>query len=181
VADRPHEFSGDPARIAVGGDSAGGNLAAVSCLMARDQGGPTPAFQLLVYPLTDYDDGRPSMQEFAEGPILTRTAVRYFWRHYAASPEEGRHPYASPINAASLEKLPPALVITAECDPLRDQGEAYARRLEEYGVPVMLKRYAGAMHVFFQMSSALESGREALGDAAAALRNAFGLEERAVG
>lgn len=179
VARHPEEFACDPSRIAVGGDSAGGNLAAVACLMARDRGGPPLAFQLLVYPLTDYDDNRPSMEEFAEGPLLTRAGIHYFWKHYVSSAEEGRHPYASPMNAASLEKLPPALVIDAECDPLRDQGEAYARRLAESGVPVTLKRYEGAMHVFFQMGGALDTGRAALADAAAALQQAFGVEERA--
>jgi acetyl esterase len=179
VAQHPEQFACDPGRIGVGGDSAGGNLAAVACLMARDRGGPPLAFQLLVYPLTDYDDNRPSLEEHADGPLLTRAAIQYFWNHYVSSAEEGRHPYASPMNAVSLAKLPPALVITAECDPLRDQGEAYARRLEQADVPVILKRYEGAMHVFFQMSGALDSGRTALADAAAALRQAFGVEERA--
>jgi acetyl esterase len=178
VARRPEEFACDPGRIAVGGDSAGGNLAAAACLMARDRGGPPLAFQLLVYPLTDYGDNRPSLEEHAAGPLLTRTAIQYFWSHYVSSAEEGRHPYASPMNAASLEKLPPAMIITAECDPLRDQGEAYARRLEQSGVPVILERYNGAMHVFFQMGGALDTAREALADAAAALQ-AFGVEERA--
>jgi len=120
VASHAHEFGADPRRIAVGGDSAGGNLAAVACLMARVNRGPSIALQLLVYPVTDYDDIRPSMHEFADGYLLTRAGVDYFWRHYAASPTEARHPYASPLNSVSLEGLPPAMVITAECDPIRD-------------------------------------------------------------
>jgi acetyl esterase len=177
VATHPGEFNADPARIAVGGDSSGGNLAAVACLMARERGGPPIAFQLLVYPVVDYDDDRPSMAEFAEGYLLTRAAMPYFWGHYVSSPEEGRHPHASPINAASLHGLPPAMVITAECDPIRDQGEAYAHRLRDAGVPVTLRRYDGAIHVFFNMSAVIDSGKQALSDAAAALREAFNASE----
>ena len=172
IASHPEEFNVDVNRMAVGGDSAGGNLATVACLMARDRGGPRLAFQLLVYPVTDYDDDRPSTRE-NDGYLLTRATLRWFWNHYVCSPEEGRQVYASPIHAASLAGLPPAMVITAECDPLRDQGEAYAHRLQQFGVPVALKRYAGAIHVFFQMSAVIDAGREARADAAAALRHAF--------
>jgi acetyl esterase len=168
----PQEFHIDPSRIAVAGDSAGGNLAAVACLMARDRGGPRLAFQMMVYPVTDYDCSRPSVTE-NDGYLLNRSVMRYFWNHYTSTPEEARQPYASPINAKTLAGLPPALVITAECDPLRDQGEAYAHRLEEFGVPVMLKRYDGAIHVFFQMGAVIDSGRQAVADAVAALRHAF--------
>jgi acetyl esterase len=145
----------------------------VAALMACERGGPRLAFQLLVYPVTDYDDDRPSTREFAEDHLLTRAAMDYFWGHYVSGPEQARHPHASPINAPSLAGLPPALVITAECDPIRDQGEAYARRLEEAGVPVTLKRYEGAIHAFFQLGGVIDSGRQAIGDAAAALRHAF--------
>jgi acetyl esterase len=179
VANYPQEFGCDRRLLAVGGDSAGGNLAAAACLMARDRRGPAIAFQLLVYPLTDYDDDRPSLHDYAEGYMLTRAAIRYFWDHYVSSAEEGRHPYASPLKAPGLEGLPPALVITAECDPLRDQGEAYARRLEQSGVPVTLRRYDGAIHVFFHMSAVLHSGRQALAEAGAALRTALHAEQRA--
>jgi len=173
VAEHAGEFDADASRIAVGGDSAGGTLATVACLMARDRRGPNIAFQLLVYPVTDYDDDRPSLHEFADGYFLTRAMMKYFWAHYVASPEEGRSPHASPLNAKNLGGLPPAMVITAECDPIRDQGEAYARRLEEAGVPVTAKRYAGAIHVFFNLGGVIDSGREAVTDAAAALRQAF--------
>ena len=173
VASHPPEFGVDPNRIAVGGDSAGGNLAAVACLMARVNRGPAIALQLLVYPVTDYDDIRPSMHEFADGHLLTRAGVDYFWSHYAASPAAARHPYASPINSVSLRGLPPAMVITAECDPIRDQGEAYALRLQEEGVPVTLKRYEGAIHAFFSMGGVIDAGKQAIADAAAALREAF--------
>jgi acetyl esterase len=172
VATHPEEFDADADRIAVGGDSAGGNLAAVACLMARERGGPKVALQLLVYPVVDYDDDRPSTRE-NDGYVLNRAGMKYFWNHYVSSPEEARQPWASPLNAPNLAGLPPAMVITAECDPLRDQGEAYAHRLEEAGVPVQLKRYNGAIHVFFQMSAVIDAGREAVADAAAALRRAF--------
>ena len=172
TASHAEEFGIDPARIAIGGDSAGGNLAAVACLMARDRGGPKPVFQLLVYPVTDYDDDSPSMTE-NDGVFLSRAAIRYFWNHYTASPEDARNPYASPLQAQTLEGLPPAFVITAECDPLRDQGQAYARRLEAAGVPTASKCYDGAIHVFFQMSAVIDSGKQAVADAAAALHKAF--------
>jgi len=173
VADHAAGFNVDAGRIAVGGDSAGGNLATVACLIARDNHGPQIAFQLLVYPVTDYDDAQPSMSEFAEGYFLTRPMMNYFWGHYVASPAEARHPHASPMNAQNLAGLPPAMVITAECDPIRDQGEAYGRRLQEAGVPVAMKRYAGAIHVFFNLGGIIDSGKEAVADAAAALKAAF--------
>jgi acetyl esterase len=172
-AEHAGEFGIDPNRIAVGGDSAGGNLATVACLIARDRGSPKIGFQLLVYPVTDHADERPSMHDFAQGYFLTRAMMDYFWRHYLPKPEDGRHPHASPINAASLAGLPPAMVITAECDPIRDQGEAYAERLRESGVPVSAKRYEGAIHVFFNLAGVLDSGRQALADAGAALRSAL--------
>jgi acetyl esterase len=172
VASHAEEFGIDAQRIAIGGDSAGGNLAAVACLMARDRGGPQPVFQLLVYPVVDYDDDSPSMTE-NDGYLLNRGVMRYFWNHYTASAEEARNPYASPIQAKTLEGLPPAFVITAECDPLRDQGDAYARRLAAAGVPTTSKCYAGAIHVFFQMGAVIDSGKEAVADATAALRKAF--------
>jgi acetyl esterase len=180
VAEHAQEFGADPSRIAVGGDSAGGNLAAVVCLMARDQGGPPLAFQLLVYPVTDYDDDSPSLREYAEGHLLTRAMIPYFWGHYVSGPDQARDPRASPLQAKNLGGLPPAMVITAECDPIRDQGEAYARRLQESGVPVTLKRYEGAIHVFFELAGVLDAGKQAQADAAAALRQALWSGNRAV-
>lgn len=172
LAAHPDELGADAGRIAVGGDSAGGNLAAVACLMARERGGPRLAFQLLVYPATDYDDDSPSMSE-NDGYLLNRATMQYFWKHYLVAPEQGQEPYASPFKATTLAGLPPAMVVTAECDPLRDQGEAYAHRLEQFGVPVTLKRYDGAIHAFFQMGGVIDAGRQAVNNAAAALRHAF--------
>jgi acetyl esterase len=173
VAEHAGEFNIDPNRIAVGGDSAGGNLAAVVCLMARDRGGPKVAFQLLVYPVTDYADDRPSSHEFAQGYFLTRPMMDYFWGHYLIGPEDGRHPHASPIQAESLAGLPPAMVITAECDPIRDQGEAYAQRLRDCGVSVLVKRYEGAIHAFFNLAGVIDAGKQAIADSAATLKTAL--------
>ncbi len=173
VAEHAAEFDIDPNRIAVGGDSAGANLATVACLIARDRGGPKIAFQLLVYPVTDYDDDRASSHEFAQGYFLTRPMMDYFWGHYLAQPADGRNPHASPIQAESLAGLPPAMVITAECDPIRDQGEAYAQHLRESGVPVSVKRYEGAIHAFFNLAGVVDSGKQAIEDAGAALRTAL--------
>jgi acetyl esterase len=160
----------DPRRIAVGGDSAGGNLAAVAALMARDRGGPPLSFQLLVYPVTDHDLDTPSYRQNADGYLLTREAMRWFWNHYLGGTGAGHHPYASPLRAERLTGLPPALVQTAEFDPLRDEGEAYAWRLRAAGVPVTLTRYPGMIHGFLRMLNHLDQARVALREAAAALR-----------
>ena len=113
------------------------------------------------------------MQEYAEGHLLTQSMVAYFWGHYLNGAEDGRHPHASPIYAGSLAGLPPAFVITAECDPIRDQGEAYVEGLRESGVPVAVKRYEGAIHAFFNLGGVVDAGREAIADCAAALRTAL--------
>jgi acetyl esterase len=176
VARHAHGYGIDPARIAVGGDSAGGNLAAACALMARERGGPAIAFQLLIYPATDRYDDSPSTCEYADGHRLTRAGMEWFWKHYLAAPEQGREPYVSPSYAADLAVLPPAFVITAECDPIRDQGEKYAARLAEAGVPVRLKRYEGAIHGFFQMGAVIPAGAEAVADAAGAMRDALQAE-----
>lgn len=173
VAKHASEFDADPNRIAVGGDSAGGNLATVVCLVSRERGGPKIAFQLLVYPMVDYDDNRPSLQQFAQGYFLTRPMVDYFWGHYLEAPSDGQHPHASPMKAESLAGLPPAMVITAECDPIRDQGETYAERLKQSGVPVSLKRYDGAIHAFFNLAGVIDSGKQAIENAGAALKAAL--------
>jgi acetyl esterase/lipase len=172
VADHAREIGGDPTRIAVGGDSAGGNLAAVVALAARDRGGPRLVFQLLVYPVTDHAYDTPSYKDNADGYFLTRDAMVWFWNHYLGREAEGRNPLASPLRA-DLRNLPPAFVMTAEYDPLRDEGETYATRLREAGVPVALTRYEGTIHGFFIMGNALSVARQGIQDAAAALRAAF--------
>jgi acetyl esterase len=159
-ADHAAGLGADPARLVVGGDSAGGNLAAVVALRLRDEGGPRPVGQLLLYPVTDWHTpGWPSYAENAEGYGLTRATMEWFWGHYLADPaRDSAHPHAAPLRAASLAGLPPALVTTAEYDPLRDEGEAYARLLEKQGVEVEATRYPSMIHGFLHLVGV---GREA--------------------
>lgn len=168
-------FGGDPSRIAVSGDSAGGNLAAVVSHMARDRGAPAICFQLLIYPATDGACDSPSYNDNAEGYFLTRDAMRWFWNHYVPNDADRNQPYASPLRADNFAGLPAGLVITAEFDPLRDEGELYAERLRAAGIPVQLIRYDGMIHGFFAMGVAIDQGRTAIRQSAAALRAAFKL------
>jgi acetyl esterase len=137
--------------LIVAGDSAGGNLAAVMAQRARDRGGPDIALQVLVYPVTDADFETPSYRDPENALILTREAMVWFWDHYLPDASRRAEPDASPLRADSLAGLPPAVVLTAEHDVLRDEGEAYAKRLEEAGVPVDFRRHAGQTHGFFQI------------------------------
>ena len=178
VIENPSEFGIDPGQVAVGGESAGGNLAAVTALKCRNGVTPPLAFQLLIYPLVDFADDSPSMREFANGHFITSDLLAYFERHYLTAGQDRRHPDVSPLTA-DLRGLPPAFVLTAECDPLRDQGEAYARRLEQAGVPVTLKRYEGMIHPFFSLAGIIEGGKTAIADAAAALKKASEVQARA--
>ena len=163
----------DPDRLAVGGDSAGGNLAAAVSLHARDAGGPPLRLQLLVYPVTHHDYGTESYTANGEGYLLTKDMMVWFWDHYLNKAEEGADPQASPLLAEDLSGLPRAVVYTAEFDPLRDEGEAFAARLEAAGVPVTHKRFDGQIHAFFQMLGVFPSAREAVDGAAAELKAAF--------
>lgn len=143
------ELGVDPSRVFVAGGSAGANLAAVTALRARDTSGPALCGQLLFYPLTDYHTpATASSLACANGYYLTRADVIWFWQQYLHSEADARNPYAAPLQAQTLAQLPPALIITAEFDPLRDEGEQYAQRLREHGVPVTLSRYAGMVHGF---------------------------------
>jgi acetyl esterase len=172
VAANAARLAVDPGRIAVGGDSAGGNLSAVMCLKARKEGGPALALQVLVYPVTNLASfDTASYQEFGEGYYLTRAEMEWFRGHYLARIEDAQDPYASPLLAADLRGLPPALVITGECDPLRDEGEAYAKRLAEAGVEVTCVRYAGMIHPFFSLGGAFSQGQRAIEQVAAAVRS----------
>jgi acetyl esterase len=173
VAANAASINADPARIAVGGDSAGGNLAAVTAQMARERGGPRLVFQLLVYPVTDGACDTASYHANANSYLLTKEMMLWFWNHYVRTAADRLQPMASPLRAQSLHGLPPALVQTAEFDPLRDEGEAYAARLKEAGVPVRLTRYDGMIHGFFGMASVMDRATTAIGEAAAALRAAF--------
>ncbi|MGE0541790.1 MAG: alpha/beta hydrolase [Dehalococcoidia bacterium] len=141
----------DSVPLIVAGDSAGGNLAAVMALRARDRGGPSIALQVLIYPVTDADFGRPSYTDPENQLLLTRDAMIWFWDHYAPEPSRRSEPDAAPLHAADVSGLPAAVVLTAEHDVLRDEGEAYAERLAAAGVPVDFKRHAGQMHGFFTL------------------------------
>jgi acetyl esterase len=162
-----------PGVVAIAGDSAGGNLAAAVTLMARARGGPRPVHQLLVYPNTDYRAQTDSLRENDDPMLFNRRSVAWYWGNYLASASDGDNPLVSPLRAPSLAGLPPATVITAEFDPLRDEGEQYAQRLEKEGVPVELRRYDGMAHGFFAMGGVLDAGRDAVAYAAARLRGAF--------
>jgi acetyl esterase len=165
----------DANRIAVGGDSAGGNLAAVVSQMARDRSGPKIAFQLLIYPATDWSKESASQREFTQdGFILSRGDMVWFYDHYMNSPAEKTNPYFSPACAKSLAGLPPAYVLTAAIDPLRDEGEAYGEALRKAGVPAAIKRYPGVCHGFVMMGAKLDAGRQAIADCCAELKKAFG-------
>lgn len=166
-------FGGDPTRIAIGGDSAGGNLTAAVALMARDRGTPSLAYQLLIYPVTDAAADTPSYRKNADGYLLTKDAMQWFWNHYLSNEADGQNQYASPLRAKRLEGLPPALVITAEFDPLCDEGEAYATRLKEAGIPVEVKRYSGTIHGFFSLGHVIDQGKTAVAEASKKLRAAF--------
>lgn len=172
IARHAAEFAIDPAQIAVGGDSAGGNLAAAVTLLARERGGPRLSFQLLIYPSTDSSLDTPSHREFARGYMLTHAEIQWFLSQYLVRPEEGRNSLVSILRAENLRGLPPACVITAEFDPLRDEGESYAARLREASVPVESRRFDGMIHGFFQMSGIMDQGKSAIQYAAAALKAA---------
>jgi len=162
--------------LAVMGDSAGGNLAAAVSLAARDLEGPTVDRQVLVYPATSRSDEWPSMEAFAEGYFLTEADMEWFHDCYLPDPMQEANPYANPLEARSLADLPPATVLTAGFDPLRDQGAAYADRLSAAGVPVRFRNYESMIHGFFTMlegMAELDDAHEALGDVAADLADAF--------
>jgi acetyl esterase len=173
VAANAAELDVDGERLAVGGDSAGGNLAAVVCQQLRDSGPPI-RFQLLVYPVTDGLLASPSVDENAEGYFLTKEAMIWFLDHYVAA-EQRRDPRVSPLFAGdeAFAGLPPGLVITAEYDPLRDEGEAYAERLRAAGVDVAVRRYDGVIHGFFAMNDFIPDGAVAVEHAGEALRRAL--------
>ncbi len=163
----------DADRLAVGGDSAGGNLAAAVTLLARERGGPKLRHQLLVYPNTDYSWDPEALSAYEDPLLFNRWSVEWYWKHYLTDAQDGLDPLASPLRAPSLAWLPDATVITAEYDPLRDQGEQYAQRLREEGAKVELRRYEGMAHGFFGMFGAFTLGREAVAFAAERLAQAL--------
>jgi acetyl esterase len=177
VADNGTNIGVDITRLAVAGDSVGGNMAAAVTLLAKERGGPSLRFQLLFYPVTDAGFDTPSYRQFAEGFFLTREGMKWFWDAYTTDLAARSHPHGSPLRASldQLRGLPPALVITAECDVLRDEGEAYARKLIAAGVPVTATRYLGIIHDFVMLDALAETpaARGALAQATAILRKAF--------
>ncbi len=162
----------DAARLVLCGDSAGGTLAAVTALRLRDEGGPRPIGQVLLYPATDWHrPGTPSYAENAEGYGLTRATMEWFWGHYLGDPDrQATHPHAAPLRAPDLGGLPPAYICTAEYDVLRDEAEAYAARLRDAGVPVALTRFAGMNHGFLFWVGVVDRAGEAMAEACAWLR-----------
>ena len=163
---------GDPQRVAVGGDSAGGNLAAAVALMAGDRGAPALCYQLLIYPVTNHAYDTESYRQNGDGYLLTKDSMTWFWDHYLTKPEDGQNPYASPLQAKYLNSPPPGLVITAEFDPLRDEGEAYGKRLQKAGTDVKISRYDNSIHGFFSFFQ-FDAQKKALAEAAAGLKAAF--------
>jgi acetyl esterase len=173
VATHATQLGIDLQRIAVGGDSAGGNLAAVIAQMARAKEGPALMFQLLVYPAVDGTLSFPSIQENGQGYLLTQDSINYYYNHYVPAGTDRTHVLLSPCYAENFAGLPPAHIITAEFDPLRDEGEAYAAQLQAAGVPVTWTRYDGMIHAFFSLDGVLDQGKKAVDEAATVLRAAF--------
>lgn len=171
VAENTAELNGN-GRLAVGGESAGGNLAAAVCLRARDEGGPRIDFQLLLYPVTDCDLGGGSYQENATGYLLETQTMAWFWDQYCPDVETRNQPLASPLRA-QLANLPPAVVLTAEFDPLRDEGEAYAAALAAAGNQAESRRFDGLVHDFCAMAQVFQSSRKGFEEAVGALTRAF--------
>jgi len=160
----------DRKRLAVGGDSAGGNLAAVVAQMARDSRAFDVALQILIYPMTDQSRDYPSYERNARGYMLTTAALHWFMDNYIPDPQDRKDPLASPMLHPDLKGLPPALIISAEFDPLVDENQAYADRLKEAGVPTQYVCFAGMIHPFFTLGGVIEDAAKAEDLAAAAIK-----------
>ncbi|GAC1491537.1 MAG: alpha/beta hydrolase [Vulcanimicrobiaceae bacterium] len=172
IAQNAASLGADAARLAVGGDSAGGNLATVVALLALERNGPDIAFQLLIYPTTDGDTTRESYAKYGEGHLLTTELCKWFSKQYVP-PDRASDVLHRPLHAPSLARLPPAHVLVAECDPLYDEALAYARALRSSGVPTTFAEYPGMIHGFFNYSGMLDASRQAVSDAGAILRAAL--------
>ena len=173
LASHGSEIGVDAKRIAVGGDSAGGNLAAVLSILARDQGFPPIALQLLIYPCTAPEPETASHHKFAEGYVLSRNSIVWFYKHYLRAQRDANDFRFAPLQTDDLSRLPPAFVLVAGYDPLRDEGVEYSRRLIEAGNRVTLANYEGVVHGFYLMGGAVDAARRAVAQSAAALREAF--------
>jgi acetyl esterase len=172
VMNNAKEVNGDPARVAVGGESAGGNLSTVTCLMARDKGGKMPVYQMLVYPVVNNDLDTPSYNANANAKPLNKAMMAWFFGHYTRNQSDGMNPYACPMKA-DLKGLPPATVITDEIDPLMSEGKMYADKLEAAGVKVQYRNYEGVTHEFFGMGAVVDKAKDAEKFAAEGLMSAF--------
>jgi acetyl esterase/lipase len=170
AAEHAAELGGDADRLVVIGDSAGGNLAAAVSLMARDKGGPAIAQQILLYPATDHNFDTASYRENADGYMLTRESCRWFWSNYIRDEADAASPYVSMLRAPDLSGLPSALVVTAEFDPLRDEGEAYAKRLRAAGVQAKVSCYDGMIHGFLWMGGVFDRTAQLIGEIAAEVK-----------
>lgn len=173
VSDHASELDGDARRMAIGGDSAGGNITAVTAIGIRDEGDIAPLLQILIYPVAGGAPETPSHYEFAEGLLLSRANILWFYDQYLDQPEDATDPRFAPLLAYDLSNLPPALVIVAGHDPLRDEGIAYAERLSQSGVGVELTNYEGMVHGFLSLADAVDQGKTAIDQVAAALSTAF--------
>lgn len=174
VASHATELGIDPARIAAYGQSAGGNLVAALAQMTRDRGGPPLLYQIPVYPVIDADFERPSYKEWGSGPGLTREQMEWYWDQYVDVVDR-RHPYVAPLHAPSLAGVAPALVITAEVDPLQNEGEEYAHRLRDEGVEVTHHMYPGMHHGFLNLTQMFPKAQQAFDEIVAVLRARFGI------
>ncbi len=174
IRDNAASFGADAARLAIGGDSAGGNIAAVVCQACRDAGESGPAFQMLIYPATDYSVPSASRQEFAQGYFLTKDLIDWFWEAYGADEPDKSDLRVSPLLAKDFAGLPPAFVLTAGYDPLRDEGRAYADRLIDAGIKTTYVNYPGTIHGFFTLTRFLKQGLKANDEAAGVLAAFFG-------
>ena len=173
VVDHATDLGGDPSRVAVGGDSAGGNLAAVVCHLAKREGAPALVYQILIYPAMDATSSMPSHETLGHGYRLTKELMGWFMRHYFKAGEDRRQLVASPLFADDFAELAPALVLTAGYDPLRDEGRAYADKLHDAGVSTEFIEYEGMIHGFITMGGVVDAATEALQQCGAALRRAF--------
>lgn len=173
AAQHASSLNGDGTKLAIGGDSAGGNLAAVVAQQAKQRGGPPISFQALIYPATQLGGETESYRENGEGYFLTADSMQWFFRQYLNDEEERKSLLASPLLNEDLAGLPPALVITAEFDPLRDEGAMYADKLRQAGVPVEYTCYEGMIHGFFWMAGMMDKGAQAVSQVSSSLRSVF--------